>query len=409
MAQINQKRENEFFRLFGCLEEEFIRELEDNATKGYYLNDSWYKAVESLIHLRDRMYLGKDNAVNLGNNIEKCILWDMNYPILKKLLLKPDDVKASIDYLFRGIECNIDVQSGLQQEQYIYSLLRPFSKWSNDRIGLLLATISQINTDRNSFNESYYRARLISGRCYCNGPKVGGAVFSLSTVDDGIVYKITDYEKEIIEKEIEECSGAFKDMYFNLVLFRLICDEVGQRLFALLIKRGINLLQYQNQCGVHLIDKPSLIAEKYVGGSPELLLNYMEEVPSQIDNARHGTASTTAQNAADIWSILPEKLQTGHAKKIFERAKDAGFMTITSNGAKWNDEKQLLAYFASKMSDMFNLQKRVSDTTGKRQISWKPFEVFFGVKGLRTARANCIKYNDKFHPSNAEEIDKLFE
>lgn len=406
MAQINQERENEFFRFFGRLEEEFIRELEYNATKGYYLNDSWHKAVKSLIHLRDRMYLGKDNAVNLGNNIGKCILWNMDYPILKKHLLKPDDVEARINDLFKGIECNIDMQSRLQQERYIYSLLKPFSKWCDGIIESksdLLPSHIALNIDGNSFNESFLRARCISDNIHCNGPILGGCMFECTINTE-------DLDDGATKEDFQEVGQELRAMAFNVLLFRLIIDEVGQRLDALLLERGINLLWYQNQCSVQLVGKRNNIMAlaRYIG-TPELVRKYIVEALPKIDDVGHRTASTPAQNAADIWSILPKELQIDEAKKIFERAIDAGFMTITSNGAKWNKEKQLLAYFASKMSDMFNLQKRVSDATGNNQISWKPFEEFFCVKDLRTARANCMKsHGGCFEPDKSKEIDKLF-
>lgn len=403
MAQINQERENEFFRFFGRLEEEFIRELEYNATKGYYLNNSWHKAVESLIHLRDRMYLGKDNAVNLGNNIEKCILWNMDYPILKKHLLKPDDVEARINDLFKGIECNIDTQSRLQQERYIYSLLKPFNKWCDgiiERKSDLLPSHIALNIDGNSFNESFLRARCISDNIHCNGPIVGGHMFECTINTE-------DLDDGATKEDFQEVGQELQAMAFNVLLFRLIIDEVENRLYALLLKRGIIMFWHQNQYGVHLNREKVAYGDirKYEG-KPELLEKYFEERFNEIE---HGTASTPTQNAADIWSTLPEKLQTDEAKKIFKRAIDAGFMTITNNGAKWNKEKQLLAYFASKMSDRFHLQKRVSDATGNNQISWKPFEELFGVDGLRMARVNCRRKSDEFYPNDADEIDELFE
>ena len=200
-----------------------------------------------------------------------------------------------------------------------------------------------------------------------------------------------DLDDGATKEDFQEVGQELQAMAFNVLLFRLIIDEVGQRLDALLLERGINLLWYQNQCGVQLVGKRNNIMAlaRYIG-TPELVRKYIVEALPKIDDVGHGTASTPAQNAADIWSILPKELQIDEAKKIFERAIDAGFMTITSNGAEWNKEKQLLAYLASKMSDMFNLQKRVSDATGNNQISWKPFEEFFGEKVLRTARANCM-------------------
>ena len=401
MAQINQERENEFFRFFGRLEEEFIRDLEDNATKGYYLNDSWYKAVESFISLDDRLCY--ENNEEVGCPTDKSSLWYLDYPILKKYLLKPYDIEARINDLFKGIECNIDVQSRLQQERYIYSLLKPFSKWCDGIIegeSDLLPSHIALNIDGNSFNESFLRARCISDNIHCNGPTLGGRMFECTIDTEDLDYGATN-------EDFQEVGQELRAMAFNVLLFRLIIDEVENRLYALLLKRGIIMFWYPNQYGVHLNREKVAYGDirKYEG-KPELLEKYLEECFNEMG---HGTASIPTQNTDYIWSELPKNLQTDEAKKIFKRAIDAGFMTITSNGAKWNKEKQLLAYFASKMSDMFNLQKRVSDTTGEKQISWKPFEELFDEKDLRMARVNCIRKSDEFYPNGADEIDELFE
>ena len=96
---------------------------------------------------------------------------------------------------------------------------------------------------------------------------------------------------------------------------------------------------------------------------------------------------------------LPKELNTDEAKMYFERAIKIGLM---DGNNKWLEGKQMLAWFASKMSDRLKLGK------GDR-ISWKPFETLFGFKsGELRSHFNDIQKTGN-HPKNANLIDKVFE
>ena len=51
---------------------------------------------------------------------------------------------------------------------------------------------------------------------------------------------------------------------------------------------------------------------------------------------------------AALKDLLPEKLKADEAVKVFQNAIDAQLITNSPEGLKWNDTKQLLAYFATK-------------------------------------------------------------
>jgi hypothetical protein len=96
---------------------------------------------------------------------------------------------------------------------------------------------------------------------------------------------------------------------------------------------------------------------------------------------------------------LPKELDTDEAKMYFERAIKIGLM---DGNNKWLKGKQMLAWFASKMSDSLKLGK------GKR-ISWKPFETLFGFKpGELRSHFNDIQKTGN-PPKDANLIDKVFE
>lgn len=99
---------------------------------------------------------------------------------------------------------------------------------------------------------------------------------------------------------------------------------------------------------------------------------------------------------------FPVELRTDKAEVIFKKAIDGGLM---DNTYKWIKSKALLAYFADKTSEYLGLFKGEYD--GKLKVSWKPFEVLFGIKGLSGAKRDYQKTGTL--PVEYENVDKLFE
>lgn len=99
-------------------------------------------------------------------------------------------------------------------------------------------------------------------------------------------------------------------------------------------------------------------------------------------------------------------LNTSEAKQIFQRAIAARIIEETGKGYKWYGRKQLLAYFAERMSNKFKLSDKL-DKEGNTTVSWKPFEDLFGVENLRSAKNDWMKVNTKFTPTGYEQIDDI--
>ena len=110
---------------------------------------------------------------------------------------------------------------------------------------------------------------------------------------------------------------------------------------------------------------------------------------------------------AALKDLLPEKLKADEAVKVFQNAIDAQLITNSPEGLKWNDTKQLLAYFATKVSDKFCLTTRL-DKDGNKTTDWKTFETLFKQKGLKGAKQNWMRINTKFEPTKFEKVDALF-
>lgn len=119
------------------------------------------------------------------------------------------------------------------------------------------------------------------------------------------------------------------------------------------------------------------------------------------------TQSLNPEPQQELKDILPEQLKTDEAVKIFQKAIDAQLITNSPEGLKWNDTKQLLAYFATKVSDKFNLTTKL-DKDGNKTTDWKTFETLFEQKGLKGAKQNWMRLNTKFEPTGFEKVDALF-
>ena len=104
--------------------------------------------------------------------------------------------------------------------------------------------------------------------------------------------------------------------------------------------------------------------------------------------------------------VWPKELDNEAFKKIIERGIEAKLIEASTSGFKWNETKELLAYFAECISKRFGLSKKVYDKDNIA-TSWKPFEALFGVKNLKEAKQNWLRLNTMFTPNRYEEIDKL--
>lgn len=109
----------------------------------------------------------------------------------------------------------------------------------------------------------------------------------------------------------------------------------------------------------------------------------------------------------ELKDLLPKKLKADEAVEVFQNAIDAQLITNSPEGLKWNDTKQLLAYFATKVSDKFNLTTKL-DKDGNKTTDWKTFETLFEQKVLKGAKQNWMRIHIKFEPTGFEKVDALF-
>lgn len=113
------------------------------------------------------------------------------------------------------------------------------------------------------------------------------------------------------------------------------------------------------------------------------------------------------QQEKTLKDLLPEQLRGADAVAIFQRAIDDGLIRKTGTGFLWQGAKQLLAYFAERMSSKFNLSTKI-DKDGNKTTNWKIFENLFCVEKLKGAKQNWMRLNLSFSPTGFEKVDALF-
>ena len=246
--------------------------------------------------------------------------------------------------IWEEITTNLDEpMSDQQRERYCYSLITPFE----------------------AYNNNY---RTFTGE-------------ELSTLD-----------------EIEKC----------LLELQTIISQYANMLDGAFVMFGLDLKQLQKKCGMELkrywggdvaMSMRAFDISKYVG-TMTLAQEYLSRLPEPEEQPE------PQQGEQKLKDLLPEQLKSDEAVNIFQKGIDNKFIEKGIDGLCWKDTKQLLAYFAEKISNRFSLTNRI-DKDGNNTIDWKTFETIFNVTGLKTAKQNWMRLNTKFEPTGFEKVDAL--
>ena len=113
--------------------------------------------------------------------------------------------------------------------------------------------------------------------------------------------------------------------------------QFANRLDALLLTYGIDLLQLQEKSGIYLKSYREITDVEYYIGSYKLAMQYINAL-----KPRHIEASTSS----DTTPTLPGELEG--ARVFFERAVNNGYMEMTATGGKWLNKQAVLGYFCLK-------------------------------------------------------------
>ena len=329
--------------------------------------------------------------------------------------------------LMDEIEANLnDCQTDAQRERYLFSLLKPFGESPS---GCGIARVYEPTAELNQLKEAIKD---------CERDKA----FWQTLPEDEQLKNVNGEPSGTPKEQIEACNSMCKRyqeqidwvLYVNHQFIDLTCtdkDKEGSverclsafvgvkvmfanRLDALLLTYGIDLLRLQRESGLYLKDHRLITdVDSYIG-SMELAQRYIDALPKEPQPEQANSGQTTDAQSLnpepqqmELKDLLPKKLKADEAVEVFQNAIDAQLITNSPEGLKWNDTKQLLAYFATKVSDKFNLTTKL-DKDGNKTTDWKTFETLFEQKGLKGAKQNWMRLNTKFEPTGFEKVDALF-
>lgn len=329
--------------------------------------------------------------------------------------------------LMDEIEANLnDCQTDAQRERYLFSLLKPFGESPS---GCGIARVYEPTAELNQLKEAIKD---------CERDKA----FWQTLPEDEQLKNVNGEPSGTPKEKIEACNSMCKRyqeqidwvLYVNHQFIDLTCTDkdkeesverclsafVGvkvmfaNRLDALLLTYGIDLLRLQRESGLYLKDHRLITdVDSYIG-SMELAQRYIDALPKEPQPEQANSGQTTDAQSLnpepqqmELKDLLPKKLKADEAVEVFQNAIDAQLITNSPEGLKWNDTKQLLAYFATKVSDKFNLTTKL-DKDGNKTTDWKTFETLFKQKGLKGAKQNWMRLNTKFEPTGFEKVDALF-
>ena len=329
--------------------------------------------------------------------------------------------------LMDEIEANLnDCQTDAQRERYLFSLLKPFGESPS---GCGIARVYEPTAELNQLKEAIKD---------CERDKA----FWQTLPEDEQLKNVNGEPSGTPKEKIEACNSMCKRyqeqidwvLYVNHQFIDLTCtdkDKEGSverclsafvgvkvmfanRLDALLLTYGIDLLRLQRESGLYLKDHRLITdVDSYIG-SMELAQRYIDALPKEPQPEQANSGQTTDAQSLnpepqqmELKDLLPKKLKADEAVEVFQNAIDAQLITNSPEGLKWNDTKQLLAYFATKVSDKFNLTTKL-DKDGNKTTDWKTFETLFEQKGLKGAKQNWMRLKTKFEPTGFEKVDALF-
>lgn len=290
-----------------------------------------------------------------------------------------EDFTALMDSIISSIQA---ATTDTQRELYCFSLLTPFDEYARQM------------------------PRFTPGHHVGESPYVEGVGSELMAYIE--LYHSRNKDQALTDDEVigmvtEELLHEVKT-YANMLdaAFAVCCIDLR----ALQERCGVILKEYADEDELAI---RALQIELYVGNVP-LAMGYLQRLPRYAQSSicyctveEHPQSPTAVRSLRDY---LPPKLQNNESIAIFRRMIEADMIGCSANNLDWKGTKQLLAYFAQRMSDTFALSTKL-DKDGNTTIAWKPFEDIFAINGLRNAKQNWMRVNTMFTPKGYNEVDAL--
>lgn len=288
--------------------------------------------------------------------------------------------------IFQEIEANLRELTGKQRESYLYSLLTPFGDW----VRIARGRADKYETE---WSKEHLRQQAEQLFNILNG----------------------DYQKGTIERAMQ--------MWESAVI------HYSNRLDAILLQEGEDLLSLQEITGVKLIDYRDLSALDFYCGNIGITGKYLADlnpIPQPdtltpvITEMVIDTSTGATGTAPEWWEKYPE-LDTPKARLYVNRAIERGFIKQTTTGLEWIRAKREGEGYNTLIALFFGMIYCGDEIiTSRYGDKWKLGDGGFfpdiklrrllGVKTLGVIRTNNLDSSRcKTAPRGWEDIVNLFE
>ncbi len=306
------------------------------------------------------------------------------------------------------IASNIDECSDeKQKERYIYSLLKPFKRYSDifHPIAVIEAHVKEIERCKAEI-QMWEQATPMDGS---TDPQkqveaCKGFIERYQYQMERAKYVSNKYREILHKCWVDRVEGT-PEYYLDLLRSRIPNYTIA--LDVVLLERGFNLLYYQQQAGIYLMEYRKVSDIDYWLGGRQLAQKYIDEAnPKHVgaSNQPEGTdAPANEENTLKTQKKeLPPELDTPEAKAYFEKAIE---LKAIDENYNWLLGKELCSCFSREMSHKLGLSNK--ETAEKKvYVNWKPFQTLFGYKNLR-GNLNDIEKRG-YDPKGIETINEIF-
>ncbi|RHB34220.1 hypothetical protein DW888_13560 [Bacteroides nordii] len=349
-------------------------------------------------------------------------VYDVKYPEIIKTETDAfdDTVIMYVDSpLMEEIEKNLlECNSQKEKDRYIFSLLKPFKEFSD--IYCPKAEIERLNKDI-KLHEEYilnWEKRKEDKNYNANNVDIQGQIDACKWFIEKNKKQIErEYyiNKRFIELTCQPNKGSEQSkkgtVEWCLSAFVGVENMFANKLDALLLTYGIDLMRLQKESGIYLKSYRLITDVDFYIGSMELAKKYIDELPKTVTSNEQTTIKPQPEQTPDASlseseTFLPVTLRTERALKYFPKAIEANIVTKTDTGYSMGSAiktKAILAYFLELVF--------CRDNTGKDNGNDFPetdLNTLFGESRLGKARGQYAS-NKSGKPKGYEIIDKIFE
>ena len=244
--------------------------------------------------------------------------------------------------IIEEIEANLkECKDDAERERYLYALLIPFGCIAKvfhptAEVERLKTAINECNQNKIFWDKTQDFIDANTGEKIDAKKQSEACVSMAKTYQDGIdrIYHINRRLCEILGTQIHE-EGTVE---YYCSCWVDSASQYADRLDALLLTYGIDLIDLQKKSGLYLKGYRSINDVDYYIGSLELARHHINALPNQTEPQQSNIE-------------LPEELNSEKAIKYFSRAVNAGYMDIIGTGYKWKQQQARLGYFCLKAYD----------------------------------------------------------